>query len=61
MSKLHVNTWTEMLEKIFMIYVHPRLEYALAAWSPHLRKYIEMLVKVQLDTENDARIKINSW
>ena len=34
--------------KIFVAFVRPHLEYGQVIWSPHLRKYINMIEKVQM-------------
>ena len=34
--------------KIFVAFVRPHLEYGQVIWSPHLRKYINMIEKVQI-------------
>ena len=37
----------EIMLQIFKVFVRPHLEYAVSAWSPWLRKDIEILEKVQ--------------
>ena len=34
--------------KLYTAFVRPHLEYAVAVWSPHLMKHIEMIEKVQI-------------
>ena len=43
-SYLDCNTF----RRIYTAFVRPHLEYGEAVWSPHLRKYIEMLENVQV-------------
>src|SRR5271157_3718586 len=37
----------EVTVKLYRSLVRPRLEFCVQAWSPHLRKYIDMLERVQ--------------
>ena len=41
------NLSTEKFKILYKSYVRPHLEYAVQAWSPHLRKDIEAIEKVQ--------------
>ena len=43
-SALHQDTFV----KLFISFVRPHLEYGQAVWSPHLRKYINMIEEVQI-------------
>ena len=38
----------ETFRRIFVAFVRPHLEYCQAVWSPHLRKYIDILENVQI-------------
>ena len=35
-------------KKLYVTFVRPRLEYAQSVWAPHLKKYVDMLKKVQI-------------
>ena len=37
----------EMIRKIIISYIRPKLEYAAVVWSPHLKKHIKKLERVQ--------------
>ena len=41
------NLNTEKFKILYKSYVRPHLEYAVQAWSPHLRKDIEAIEKIQ--------------
>ena len=36
-----------LMEVVALVVVRPHLEYCIQAWSPYLRKYIDMLEKIQ--------------
>ena len=35
-------------KKLYVTFVRPHLEYAQSVWAPHLKKYVDMLEKVQI-------------
>ena len=37
-----------MFRKLFTAFVRPHLEYAVAVWSPHLKKHVDMIENVQM-------------
>ena len=42
------RTWTsESFIKLYTAYMRPQVEYCLAVWNPHLKKYINRLERVQ--------------
>lgn len=43
-SSLHQDTFV----KLYTAFVRPHLEYGQAIWSPHLRKYVNMIEDVQI-------------
>ena len=38
----------KLFKKLYTTFVRPHVEYAQSVWAPHLKKYIEMLEKVQM-------------
>ena len=38
----------DLFKKLYTSYVRPHLEYAVAVWSPHLAKHVNLLEKVQI-------------
>ena len=38
----------EFFKKLYVTFVRPHLEYAQSVWAPHLKKYVDMLEKVQI-------------
>ena len=39
---------SKMFLKLYTSFVRPHLEYAVAVWSPHLKKHIDLIEKVQM-------------
>ena len=37
-----------LFKKLYVTFVRPHLEYAQSVWAPHLKKYVDMLEKVQI-------------
>ena len=38
----------DFFKKLYVSFVRPHLEYAQSVWAPHLKKYVDMLEKVQM-------------
>ena len=46
-NRTFVNRHTEILLKLYLSLVRPKLEYCIQAWRPYLKKDIDLLEKVQ--------------
>ena len=38
----------DFIKKLYVMFARPHLEYAQSVWAPHLKKYVDMLEKVQI-------------
>ena len=42
------RTFTFFFKKLYVAFVRSHLEYAQPVWAPHLKKYVDMIEKVQM-------------